>query len=124
MVSPELRDKVSQFVDCEITAVQLEEWVVPRLRLFLHSPETADEDVIAAIALGLVEMSDGIRTEDEFRNLMRQVLLEHAAPWATITFAAESADPTSSANRIVNLLVRTPPSATATWTRTRVLVLP
>jgi len=113
VVSPELRDKVSQFVDCEITAVQLEEWVVPRLRVFLHSPETADEDVVAAIALGLVEMSDGIRTEDEFRNLMKQVLREH--PAASVFLRGDTRDETTSANRTSALVLPVVGTTRVVW---------
>ena len=115
MVSPELRDKVSQFVDCEMTAVQLEEWVVPRLRLFLHSPETADEDVVAAIALGLVEMSDGIRTEAEFRSLMKRVLLKHEVVSIAFPSAREPRGVTSSANQTATLLVPTAPTTMLAW---------
>jgi len=96
MISFELRDRVYQFVDGEISAAQLEEWMVPRLRLLLESVESADADVVAAIELGLAEMSDGIRTEAQFRDLMKQVLREHAA--ASVFLRGDTRDETTSAN--------------------------
>ncbi len=96
MISLELRDRVRQFAYGEISATQLEEWMVPRLRLLLESVESVDADVVAAIELGLAEMSDGIRTEAQFRDLMKQVLREHAA--ASVFLRADTRDETTSAN--------------------------
>ena len=52
MLSSDLRDKVLQFVETSITTSQLEEWLVPRLPLFLRTPDTVDANVVAAIELG------------------------------------------------------------------------
>ncbi len=112
MVSPELRDKVSEFVDHEITPAQLEEWLVPRLPIFLESAESTDADVVAAIELGLAEMTDGIRSEAQFRDLMRHVLLEHSRLLVVFLPVAESRSETYSANQTANILVSTAPAAT------------
>ena len=113
MISLELRDKVYQFVEGEISATQIEEWVVPRLRLFLESVESADADVVAAIELGLAEMSDGIRTEVQFRDLMKQVLREHAA--ASVFLRAHPRDDTTSANRTSELVAPVVGTARVVW---------
>jgi hypothetical protein len=74
MLSLELKDKVLQYVDSKISLEQLEDWLVPRLPIFLRTPETADADVVAAIELGLAEISNETKTELEFRSLLRKAL--------------------------------------------------
>jgi hypothetical protein len=74
MLSYELRDMVLQFIDSKITIKQLEEWLVPRLPVFLKFPDSSDANVVAAIELGLAEISDEIRTEDELRKLFQDAI--------------------------------------------------
>ena len=74
MLSLELKDKVLQYIDSSITLEQLEDWLVPRLPIFLRKSEAADADVVAAIELGLAEISNEIRTELEFRSLLTKAL--------------------------------------------------
>lgn len=76
MISSELKDKVFQALDSSITVEQFEEWLVPRLPAFLASPNSADSNVVAAIELGLAEMSDNIRTRDEFLMLLKTAIQE------------------------------------------------
>jgi len=113
MISLELRNKVYQFVDGAISATQLEEWMVARLRLFLESVESADADVVAAIELGLAEMSDGIRTEAQLRQFMKQVLREHAA--ASVFLGADTRDETTSANRTSALVLPVVGTTRVVW---------
>jgi len=113
MISLELRDRVRQFAYGEISATQLEEWMVPRLRRFLASVESVDADVVAAIELGLAEMSDGTRTSDEFRDLMKQVLLEH--PVVSVFLRAHTRDEPTSANRTSALVLPAVRTARVVW---------
>jgi hypothetical protein len=76
MISLELRDKLLQYINAETTLEQLEDWVVPRLPAFLKEPSSTDADIISAIELGLAEISDDIRTEDELRAYLNEALQE------------------------------------------------
>jgi len=76
MISSELRDKLLQYISVETTLEQLEDWVVPRLPAFLKEPNSTDADIISAVELGLVDVSDGIRTEDELRAYLNETLQE------------------------------------------------
>lgn len=78
MLSYELSEKVTKYLDKEISLSELEEWIVPRLPIFLQSPQSSDAEVISAFELGLAEMTDSIRTEDEFRKLLQQALSEQS----------------------------------------------
>jgi len=76
MISSELREKVLQYIETTISKEQLEEWLVPKLPTFLKYPESADADVVSAVELGLAEMGTGIRTEENFREFIKQVIQE------------------------------------------------
>jgi len=112
MLSPDLRDKLGQFLDGMLGIEELEEWIVARLRVFMEPPDTPDASVVAAIELGLAEMSDGIRSEAQFRDLMRHVLLEHSRLLVVFLPVPESRSETYSANQTANILVSTAPAAT------------
>ncbi len=79
MISSELREKIFQYIEAAINKVQLEEWLVPKMPTFLKYPESADADVVSAVELGLAEMAAGIRTEENFREFLKQVLQEQTA---------------------------------------------
>jgi hypothetical protein len=79
MISSNLREKILQYIELDISKTQLEEWFVPRLPVFLRYPESADADVVSAVELGLAEMTAGIRTEDNFRKFLRRVIQEQTA---------------------------------------------
>jgi hypothetical protein len=96
MLSSELRDKLVQFIQLGITTDQLEEWLVPRLPFLLRSPNTADADIVAAVELGLAEVTSGIRTLDEFRDYLKSALAEH--PVTSVFYPASSITETGSAN--------------------------
>ena len=78
MISSELNTKISEVVESSITVDQFEEWLVPRLPFYISSPDSEDSDIIAEIELGLAEMSDNIRTRDEFLSLLRNILREQS----------------------------------------------
>ena len=79
MLSFELKDKILQYADSKITLQDLEDWLVPRLPIFLKKPQTADADIVAVVELGLAEITNKIRTETEFRLILREVLQEHTS---------------------------------------------
>lgn len=74
MLSSDLRDTTRAFVDRQIPAAQLEEWLVPRLQRYLQNPDATDADVAATIELGLVEFGQGRETEDDLRRTLLDVL--------------------------------------------------
>ena len=78
MLSSEVREKVTEFVESNISLSELEEWLVPRLPSFMREPYSADSDVVAEIELGLAEINDGIRTTEELRNNLKRVLENHS----------------------------------------------
>ncbi|MFV2045159.1 MAG: hypothetical protein ACC700_18235 [Anaerolineales bacterium] len=86
MLSKSLRDMLILFIDSEISTEDLERWVVPRLPELIRSPESPNSDVVAAIELGLVELSTGEVTEDQFRSIMQAVLQEHPSAWSVYVF--------------------------------------
>lgn len=75
-MTSELLSVIDQYVEGAITLEQLEDWLVARLvtlfRLPLSEPQATE--LVAAVELGLAEMSTGTRTEDEFRSLLRALL--------------------------------------------------
>jgi hypothetical protein len=79
MISSDLREKIFQYIESDISKAQLEEWLVPKLPVFLRYPESADADVVSAVELGLAEILTGIKTEDDFRKFLRQVVQEQIA---------------------------------------------
>jgi hypothetical protein len=101
MISYELRDMILQYVESIITVEQLEEWLVPRLPALLKSPDSTDSDVVAALELGLAEMSDGIRTEDELRRLLLDVIREQTTTLNVYPADQPQFDMTSSSNQTV-----------------------
>jgi hypothetical protein len=79
MLSFELTDKILQYVDSTITIAQLEDWLVPRLPFLARNSEGEDSDLVAAVELGLAELGNGIRSEDNLRNFLRKVIQEKAS---------------------------------------------
>ena len=77
MLSYELWDMVLRYAEASITVSELEEWLVPREPDIMRDPHLADADVVAAIHLGLAEMSEGLRTEDDLRNYLRELIAEY-----------------------------------------------
>ena len=77
MLSYEFKDVIFEFIQSNITVQQLEEWLVPRLPTLIKEQDSSDADVVATIELGLAEMSDGIRTEEDFRKLLFDAVCEH-----------------------------------------------
>lgn len=77
MLTPELKQKIIEYLLHEISLQELEEWMVPFESHFLADPDSADADAISAIELGLAEWSDGLRSQEEVRRLLREVIEQH-----------------------------------------------
>jgi len=74
MLSSELREKITEFVESDMPMNELEEWLVPRLPWFMREPYSADSNVVAEVELGLAETNAGIQTIKEFRDNLKRVL--------------------------------------------------
>lgn len=85
VISSDLLDKVNQYLDKQISFSELEEWLVPREPSLLRESESDDSDIIGAIELGLAEMSAGIRSEEEVRDLIsREVREKTETKWVEV----------------------------------------
>lgn len=87
MISYELREIIYQFVESEITTEQLEDWLIPRLPVYVRWPETDDADLVASVELGLAELNAGILSEEDFRNVLSEELQEY---WTVTEYSLES----------------------------------
>lgn len=76
MLSYELREHVLDYINNRIDFEALEDWYVPRLRQFLNDPNSADADVIATIELASVHLAEGLISESEARDMLRDALIE------------------------------------------------
>ena len=77
MLSLELWQLASQFVESRLTIEQLEDWLVPRLPAIMQSPDSADADFAAVIELGLAEMSDGMLDDAQLREELAREMKKH-----------------------------------------------
>ena len=116
MLSYEIREKIIQVIESTITIEQFEDWLVPRLPTFLKSPDRTDSNVIAAVELGLAEMSDGVRTKDEFRSFLRDVLQEQTAMLVFSPSRLSQWNKTGSANQTAS-----PPTARTMYSTARII---
>jgi len=76
MVSLEIRNKLIQYIDEEITLEQLEDWLVPNLPKYLKYFDSTDSDIISAVELGLAEINNRNWTEEKLRSYLSDALLE------------------------------------------------
>lgn len=88
MLSQDLRDMVSRYVEDEVSMTDLENWVVSHLESLVPGPDTDDADVVSAIELALAEWSDGLRTEESAKLYLRDVLQCH--PTSITNFPSHS----------------------------------
>lgn len=111
MISLELNEKVRDYLDEEISIQELEEWLVPREPIFLSQPDSEDEDIISAIELGLAEIDTEIRTEEEFRNFLSDVLRKYLVIWIAYPASTSKQTKSGSANTITENLVSAHPDS-------------
>lgn len=94
MISFELSNTISQYITSEISLEELENWLVPRLPAILRSPETEDAGIVAEIELGLAEISNRYWTEEEFRIMLNELLMEHTTEFVSLIREPEPATST------------------------------
>ena len=83
MISSDLMDQITQYLNNQITINDLEDWLVPREPWLLRDPISDDADIVGVIELGLAEMGSGIRSEEEFRDFLRNSISAPVIPvWA------------------------------------------
>lgn len=82
MLAPQLLNIVDQYLDRAISLDELEDWLVPRLPLLFKLPYSAISELVADIEVGLAELSDRTRTEDEFRSLLENSIQQVRVVWA------------------------------------------
>lgn len=70
----EILTKVSQYLDHRITLSEFEEWTVSSLSFLVSLPPSTVQELVGAVELGLVEMSNSSRTEDEFRDMLQNLV--------------------------------------------------
>jgi len=63
---------IQSYVDGFISLEKLEDWYVPKLEELVDNPDTVG--IIALLELGLAEMYDGLQTEDELKNNLRDII--------------------------------------------------
>jgi|SRR5581483_2452016 hypothetical protein len=84
MISPEFQEQVMQYLNLNISLEELEKWLAPFLYDFLADPDSADAKLAGTIELGLADLANGVRTEDEFRNDLKERLLALLSNWRVI----------------------------------------
>jgi len=103
MLSQDLANKIQQYLSGETSIADLEEWTAKRLRHYLRDPDSADAEIMCTIEQGLAQMSDGIMTEAEFRELLSEALSPHAltpAPSASISTSSTGSEYSACSFRI------------------------
>lgn len=75
MITSELQEQVFRYIDGVVSISDLEGWYVPRLPMLVTSPYT--EELVSTIELGLIEISSGLRSEDQFKELLQEFIREH-----------------------------------------------
>jgi len=75
MLISELQEQVFRYIDGIVSLSNLEDWYVPRLPMLVTSPYT--EELVSTIELGVIEIGSGLRSEDQFKELLREFMREH-----------------------------------------------
>ena len=77
MLTPQLKEKIIEYLRQEITLLDLEKWMVPYESELLSDPSSADAAAISTIELCLAEWSDGLREETEIRRLLQTIIEQY-----------------------------------------------
>jgi len=110
MLISELQEQVFRYIDGIVSLSNLEDWYVPRLPMLVTSPYT--EELVSTIELGLIEIGSGLKSEDEFKELLQEFIREHN----TIRIQYPETDvviSTSTSNQSITPLVPGMPYVTA-----------
>lgn len=73
-ITSEIYKKAIEYLNNEIRLSAFENWLVPNLGQILNLPPCPARDLAGDIELGLAEMSNGQRTETDFRSMMRDLI--------------------------------------------------
>lgn len=76
MLSLDLRDKIARYISSEISLEELENWLVQNLPNLASDPQSDDTSLAAAVDLCLAEFSEGLRSEDNIKQYLRDALNE------------------------------------------------
>lgn len=79
-----LLEVVYAYLDESISLRELSEYLIPHLPRLFSLPEAADADLAATIELGLAEISAGHRSEDGFRQMLMEYLVEQGISWPPV----------------------------------------
>lgn len=102
MITSELYNLVDGYVQKNITVEELEDWIAARFQLFFSSSPSAVSEFVAGIELGLAELSNGSRTEEEFRSMVSDLLRQVDA--ISITYPEERTTTVSASSNRDTLL--------------------
>lgn len=80
----EIYSKIDDYVNHRLSLWELESWLVPRLPLFVTTPETPLGQLAAAVELCLAELQAGLRSERSIRTLLRRNLVANPIVWVPI----------------------------------------
>ena len=102
MLDSELLKIIDRYLARAISLEELEDWLVPRLPALFRMRFSTISDLVAEIEAGLAELSDQMRTEEEFRHLLKNCIQQVQAVWAnyptedrmTYTESSNQASPT------------------------------
>lgn len=73
-ITSEIYRKIIEYLNNEIRLPDLENWLLSNLGQILNLPPSPAQDLAGDIELGLAEMSNGHRTESEFKSMMRNLI--------------------------------------------------
>lgn len=74
LLTSELYEMADRFVRGRIPLTEVEDWLVPWLVELLDLPPSAGADLVDAIVGGLAEMGDGLLTEAELRERLKELV--------------------------------------------------
>ncbi len=96
MADYRLHSQVNRYLEGRITLEQLEEWIVTRWRQLFALPHSGASDLAGSIERGLAEISDGVTTEDEFKQTLLEALRREATTGIAYTEIAQTETSNSS----------------------------
>lgn len=83
MLSHELVRQIETYLNNRMTLEELENLTVPMLPALIRDPESPEADLIAALEMGLAQLSDKLISEAEFRTMLQDALGAMASIWST-----------------------------------------
>lgn len=103
----ELCASVNDYLDGRITLAQLEEWLTPRLRAVLSTPDTDIAYIAGTVELCIAEIAGGIRTERSAKTFLRRHLADRLR--VPVIYMEYDASPTRVISGSSSRYIITPP---------------